>query len=423
MKLKLISLLVINMMLLIGCSKVTRISHVNMAHGYHEKKSNINVSYLVSHIDKELSLVQFKVPADQLLYVRDARENFYLAGYQITVSLYDSYDQGGHLYTQEHSFTDTLYLDESRSVENEFTLAVPTGKSYTLLFLFEDINRRLTENFLVRTDKKSILSEAFFSLSAVSDSSMHHPPFFLNPQKEFILTHAQDKDFSLEVQRFSLINETPGAPYVTPGENKDEEAEELHFTSDSIYQVDFSGGAASIQLPGNGLYRFSEPGDPELGFSIKSFWKGFPHLPDNDTLLFPLRYITSSHEFDALFSLGDAHLAAERFWAKSTGNPERATTLMQRYNQRVEDANALFSSFVPGWQTDKGMIYIIFGPPDMVFHQNDGETWHYIEGFNSPGAEFHFLKIDNILSDNHYRLERKSDYRRNWNHAVDRWRR
>lgn len=358
-----------------------------------------------------------KVYADQLFYVRDAREEFYLANYKLTVSLYNSFAQSGHLLTQTYLFADTLHVVENRMVENEMTFPIPIGDSYQVFVLFEDLNRRTTETTLLTTNKNSIFSEGFFTASEVNKTPIYIPPFHLNTDAEFLITHVRDFDFSMEVHRYSLLKEIPTAPYII------NEEKTANFIPDSIYTVNFTGGVSRLYLPENALYRFSEPGNTASGFTIKSFWNEFPEIPTGDAMLQPLRYITSGNEYDALFALGDAQLAAERFWARTAGNPDRAATMMRNYNQRVVEANSLFSSFLPGWQTEKGMIYIIFGPPDMVYHDDEGESWYYNEGLNRPGAEFKFLRIKHFLSDNHYELERKPGFRRNWNHAVDRWRR
>lgn len=403
--------------LLSGCSQVTRIGSVNMAHSYHTEKRTINPDYRISHIDQELSQIHLEIDADQLFYVRDAREEFYLANYKLTLSLYTGFTKDSHLHTQTYLFTDTLHVAENRRVENEMTFPVPQGDSYQIFILFEDLNRRTSENTLLTTNKNSIFSEEFFTASEVDKSTIHLPPFYLRADEEYLITHVKDFDFSLEVRRYSLLNEIPAAPYVT------NEEEAINLLPDSIYLVNFNGGITRFHIPENGLYRLSEPGNTESGFTIRSFWNDFPGVPSGDAMLLPLRYITSGDEYNALFALGDAQLAAERFWARSAGNPDRGATMMRNYNQRVVEANTLFSSFLPGWQTEKGMIYIIFGPPDRVYHDDEAETWYYNEELNSPGAEFQFLKTKHFLSDSHFELERKSGFRRNWNHAVDRWRR
>ena len=58
---------------------------------------------------------------------------------------------------------------------------------------------------------------------------------------------------------------------------------------------------------------------------------------------------------------------------------------MNEYYRRVIYANEHFKGFQPGWETDMGMIYILFGIPNDVERTNDHrlrkvyESWHYFE--------------------------------------------
>jgi GWxTD domain-containing protein len=68
------------------------------------------------------------------------------------------------------------------------------------------------------------------------------------------------------------------------------------------------------------------------------------------------------------------------FWEKndpSPGTPENE--LMNEYFHRIELSNRLFSGFLEGWESDRGMIYTIFGEPDDVEqHSFDIATKPYI---------------------------------------------
>ncbi|MCH7783138.1 GWxTD domain-containing protein [candidate division KSB1 bacterium] len=40
------------------------------------------------------------------------------------------------------------------------------------------------------------------------------------------------------------------------------------------------------------------------------------------------------------------------------------------YYRRVRFANEEFTQYKDGWKTDRGMIYILFGPPNQVFYSD-----------------------------------------------------
>ena len=65
----------------------------------------------------------------------------------------------------------------------------------------------------------------------------------------------------------------------------------------------------------------------------------------------------------------------ESFWERRNpdpGNPENK--FKQEYYRRIVFANERFSTTVPGWQTDRGRIYVQFGPPDRIESSPSGGT-------------------------------------------------
>ena len=85
----------------------------------------------------------------------------------------------------------------------------------------------------------------------------------------------------------------------------------------------------------------------------------------------PVHYIITPPEIKEFKSLKtDAERSAfvERFWRRRDPS---ANTLANEYRQlfwnRVQEANEKFlDSSHPGWRTDRGKIYILYGPPDEV---------------------------------------------------------
>jgi GWxTD domain-containing protein len=76
----------------------------------------------------------------------------------------------------------------------------------------------------------------------------------------------------------------------------------------------------------------------------------------------------------------------EDFWKKKDPTPSTDyNELMDEYYARVEYANKTFKHFSEGWKTDRGMVYIIFGPPSSVerrpfdIDSKPYEVWTYYE--------------------------------------------
>ena len=118
-----------------------------------------------------------------------------------------------------------------------------------------------------------------------------------------------------------------------------------------------------------------------------------------------VRWIITDTEKKAFLSLSndeerDAFI--EQFWRRRNPNPDSPeNTFREEHYRRIAYANEHYAAGKPGWMTDRGHIYIAFGPPDSIdSHPSGGmydrpieegggttstfpfETWHYryIEG-------------------------------------------
>jgi GWxTD domain-containing protein len=94
----------------------------------------------------------------------------------------------------------------------------------------------------------------------------------------------------------------------------------------------------------------------------------------------------------------------EQFWNRRTSDPESLENdFQEEHYRRIVFANEKFGTDAPGWQTDRGRLYILFGPPDRVDSPaknseegSDGrgarEAWHYryLEGLG-PSIDFELI--------------------------------
>ena len=79
-------------------------------------------------------------------------------------------------------------------------------------------------------------------------------------------------------------------------------------------------------------------------------------------------YIISDQErtaFQKLTTDEERDKFIEQFWERRNPNPgSPKNKFKQEYYRRIAYANEHFASARPGWQTDRGHMYIIYGPPD-----------------------------------------------------------
>jgi GWxTD domain-containing protein len=96
--------------------------------------------------------------------------------------------------------------------------------------------------------------------------------------------------------------------------------------------------------------------------------------PYNKWLDEEVRWIISDEErtaFKRLQTDDEKQSFIENFWLRRDPTPDtEENEFKEEHYRRIAWANDRFASGIPGWKTDRGMIYIKFGPPD----ENDSHT-------------------------------------------------
>jgi len=146
---------------------------------------------------------------------------------------------------------------------------------------------------------------------------------------------------------------------------------------------------------------------------------------DNDVL-----YIITSEERQAFKKLQtdeEREQFIEQFWLRRDPDPDTPENeYREEYYRRIAYANEHFASGIPGWKTDRGRIYITFGPADEVeshpaggpyerpFYEGGGQTstypfeiwfYRYLDGVGN-GIEIEFV---DPTSTGEYRIARSPD--------------
>ncbi len=178
-----------------------------------------------------------------------------------------------------------------------------------------------------------------------------------------------------------------------------------------------------FKLPKEGLYFFLEDTTDTYGLGLMVTDNRFPKLTRPDKLVKPVLYVSTSSEMNELNATTDAKKSFDKYWlGLMSGNEEVAKRAIRAYFNRVEEANNLFTTYKEGWKTDKGMIYIVLGPPDRVQRSRDREVWVYNRRANVSEINFTFNRKPNQFVDDHYELVRYAEYQPVWYPIVEAWR-
>lgn len=188
-----------------------------------------------------------------------------------------------------------------------------------------------------------------------------------------------------------------------------------------------------LMFPNEGIYLISADSLIREGIVLCNFGPDHPTMTRPETMIPPLAYIATPEEMDGMMTAEKPKVALDNFWLDRTGSIERSKELIRIYYNRTLFANYYFTSYKAGWLTDRGMIYILYGPPDKVYKSAEGESW----GFRKPAVRsrwgsrytpedqylwFNFRKQKNTFSDNDFVLNRAGTPVSYWDIAVARWR-
>jgi GWxTD domain-containing protein len=90
-------------------------------------------------------------------------------------------------------------------------------------------------------------------------------------------------------------------------------------------------------------------------------------------------YILSPEERHAFLQLStneEREQFIESFWQRRNPDPDSPeNTFKEEHYRRIAYANEHYASGIPGWKTDRGKIYIMWGPPDEVDSHPTGGNW------------------------------------------------
>ena len=136
----------------------------------------------------------------------------------------------------------------------------------------------------------------------------------------------------------------------------------------------------------------------------------------------PLFYLTTLAEYRDIRKESNRKLAVDDFWLKRGNSVEKSRELIRIYYNRVVYSNLYFTSNKEGWKTDRGMIFILCGPPNRLRMTGTGERWYYFARRKSKPVEFRFDRQSDAFSYDHLVWRKTIDSQVFWNEAVRSWR-
>ena len=226
---------------------------------------------------------------------------------------------------------------------------------------------------------------------------------YVNLNKPFTIQGFADGE-SLLVSYYSTVFPT-AAPAFSEGQARVNQA----IVPDSIFRVT---DAQQTSFAKKGLYLVQKDTASMEGLAFRAE-EGYPKFKHLQDLVGPFMYVCAKDEYDRLRMAGDDKKKFDKNVLAITRDAERAREFMKTYFSRAEFANHLFTSYKEGWKSDRGMIYLIYGPPSRVFKFIDREVWSYGK------TEFTFTRSSTLFDPDNYVLIRNKKYATEWYEKVD----
>ena len=400
--------------MLSGCYTTGRLAYTNMAELYVDKTKFQIMQPLVFHTSDSSTLLQLSVALNYLQYKKKSENAPPHASYNILYQLYPSLESYYLLDSASYNITDSLNYGNAVSRMHEFNIKTPPNEDYVLKITLIDYNSKQSYTYIQNIERITKANRLHFAL--IDENKNLLPRNYSYPNEKLQL-----KTF-LPIEKLYVKMYKRNFPMAQPP-FYESLIKPFDYIADSTFLLPIKNGETGLlSLPGNCFCHFQTDTLSKDGFTLFSYGKSFPEVNSVEEMIPSTRYITTKGEYEEMLKSDDKKNAIDKFWLSIAGTPERARKLIRNYYNRVQEANSFFTSYTEGWKTDRGMIYIIFGTPSIVYIGSNGEKWIYGTDKSSLSISYDFTKVINPFCNNDYRLERNSSLKYYWYQGVEAWR-
>jgi GWxTD domain-containing protein len=396
----------------------------DLSYLYNPTKNQINPRYNIFNQSDEASVLSIKFFATDLFFSEANPKGVPTAQMLFNIKLYNT-SQGRHL-------VDTAVYNVSIVKENnrpeyvyDIPLKVETGNDYTVEIRLLDRLRLSVVQAFVTFNTLSYNNRYNFKVVGHFDKNELFNPV-LKVDEYVNLLYSRGHIDSLFISYFKPFKEVPDPPSMILPEKL------LDYEPDKVVGLHYSD-TLPMMFPREGIYHCTTGRNIREGYTFFNMGTTYPAMRSPEVMIEPLAYLASADEMDSLRLSPKQKMALDEFWIKLGGNVDKARELIRIYYTRVLYSDFYFTSFKEGWRSERGMIYVIYGPPDKVYKTIEGENWGYRKPVikSSWGGRysvkedylfFNFKKRDNLYSDNDYYLSRNETLVTYWDKAIASWR-
>jgi len=363
--------------------------------------------------------VHIKIPYSELKFTRSADK--YAANYEIGITIADADDEriNGEIWKDSiivDTYDDTRRDNQYIHAQSSFVLpASPLSLSVRVTDLFTRKTRVLTD----AVDHSGMYDQslALGNIAIINGAQGSESRSILTEQTFFEI---------IDILRFQIRLSGLQGPYQLQYSlfHKDEVVETVEDLIDTVAAIDT---LLYYEMPLTDMtyssYTLVFTATDGKEATVKTRSKFRVHIQgigyevgDLEQAIKQLRYIADDREINFMLegSEEDRYNKFKAFWLERDPSPGTGPNeLMEEYYRRVGFSIEAFTNVQEGWRTDRGMVYILFGPPDEIeagpfeLSTKPYEIWHYYH----LNREFIFVDQTGFGD---YRLENPYSDQRDW---------
>jgi len=416
---------VITAALLASCAVTQNVTDTkDMSYIYNPARSVYTPFITVYNEDAETSVMNISIRRGEFYFTEANAEGVPMASMLVSVRLFDN-TLGGVL-----ADTATFKYDVKREdIGGDYAFRIPLtthdGSSYTAEIKIIDLIRQRTQQMFLDFERTGRYSGLNYKIRDHFSNNELFSHVVRRDQFVNVLAPSLQPD-TLWLFYYKAVTALPPAPAtILPEVTVAPEPE-------AIIPLVYSD-TLPLMFPNEGIYMISVDSLVREGLVLYNLGPDHPTMTRPETMIPPLAYIATPGEMDEMLTAVKPKLALDKFWLDRTGSIERSKELIRIYYNRTLFSNYYFTSYKAGWLTDRGMIYIMYGPPDKVYKSAEGESWGYKKppvksrwgsrfSFEDQYLWFNFRKQKSLFSDNDFVLNRAGTPVSYWDIAVARWR-
>jgi GWxTD domain-containing protein len=386
----------------------------NIVRVYNTKQDDLHPQFSIFHRTGTTTELHFKINSKELLYSKQVGDKIFSARIELKYRLISAYETSDILDSGTVVISDP-FSSAPKDLMGKIDISATFTNNYLLRIDITDLNRVVSSKTFIHIDKLNHNSrQNFIVLSAKNKTPIFRDN--IGRDENFIIKY-RTPAVKMHVRYYNRVFPLPAPPFASSN------ATPFDYNADSLFTLQKDEtDTLGITLSKPGFYHIQADTNSNEGLTLFRFADDFPFVKKQKDLLEPLRYLTSKQEYELMTANNNSKKAVDSFWVTAGGDHDRARELVRKFYTKVEYANKYFSSYIEGWKTDRGLIYIVYGPPSVVYKASDSESWEYGEANNFNSLTFTFLKVINPFTDEDYRLERNPIFKTSWFNAVEMWR-